>query len=174
MPHFWNSKELFAEAGSSLGVRSTGQLRLADRDRGRMAGAHPRRRSDAKVLSWRVPSRSSTILQGDRAVGEPLLEPNGKEREGYVPNVVYTVRRARAQWPTDHSVRARRSCHRFRYGPAGRNTRRHAARCRITPDDHYCRSFRFLPLRLCRQPAPAHFPLAAPDDDYAADPFLRS
>ena len=48
-------------ADLSLGVRPARQLRLADRDRGRLAGADPRRRPDAQVLrSARSCSTSTT------------------------------------------------------------------------------------------------------------------
>ncbi len=74
-----------------VGIHPARQLRLADRDRGRLAGAQPRRRPDAEVLHRRVPARSRR--SDARCIGrlrEPLLKPNENEREGYVPNVVYT------------------------------------------------------------------------------------
>ena len=75
---------------SALGIHPIGQLRLADRNRGRLAGAHARRRPDANLRDGRVlldledPARIIGRLES------PLLSPNVNEREGYVPNVVYS------------------------------------------------------------------------------------
>ena len=66
MPHFWYTKELIAKPTYSVGVRSARQLRLADRDRGRLARADPRRRSDAEVLHGRVPARPPRSIARDR------------------------------------------------------------------------------------------------------------
>ena len=50
-----------------LGVRPARQLRLADRDRRRLAGPHPRRRADAEVRPGRLPASTGTIPRASSA-----------------------------------------------------------------------------------------------------------
>ena len=52
------------QADVCLGVRAARQLRLADRDRGRLAGADARRRPDAQVRHGRLPARPATTRRG--------------------------------------------------------------------------------------------------------------
>ena len=66
MLHFWYTKELIAKPTYALGVRAARQLRLADRDRGRLAGPDPRRRPDAEVRHGRLPARPGRPLPRDR------------------------------------------------------------------------------------------------------------
>ena len=71
------------QADVSLGVRPARQLRLADRDRGGLAGADPRRRPDAQVRPW-APS-CSTCDDPSRVIGRleaPLLEPERQRARG--------------------------------------------------------------------------------------------
>ena len=56
--HFWNERASSSQADVPVGIGPARQLRIADRDRGRLAGAQPRRRPDAEVLHRRVPARS--------------------------------------------------------------------------------------------------------------------
>ena len=78
MPHFWYTQGADRQADVSLGVRAAGQLRLADRDRGRLAGADARRRADAEVRDGRVPARPRRPVARDRPAGDAAA---GAERE---------------------------------------------------------------------------------------------
>ena len=67
-------------ARSRLGAAPDRQLRLADRDGGRLAGDHPRRRADAAVRHRRLaagPRRSAAVIGQLR---EPLLDPEDAAR----------------------------------------------------------------------------------------------
>ena len=88
-PHFWSDPQLL-QAVESLGVRENRQLRLADRDRSRLAGHHSWRRPDAEVLHRRDPARFARSYKNYRPAQRATPKPEGNEREGYVPNVVYT------------------------------------------------------------------------------------
>ena len=55
-----------------------------------MAGAQPRRRADAKVLIGAFLLDLENPAKVIGRTSEPLLSPNENEREGYVPNVVYS------------------------------------------------------------------------------------
>ena len=63
--HFWNETQSASQASLSVGVHPAGELRLSHRDRGRMAGAQPRSRTDAKVLHRRFPARSRRSLESN-------------------------------------------------------------------------------------------------------------
>ena len=84
-PHFWYVRASCA-AGGAMGICSTGQLRVADRDRCGVAGFDPRGRPDAQycigaiLLDHADPSRVIGRLR------EPLIKPEADEREGYVPS----------------------------------------------------------------------------------------
>ena len=67
-----------APAGISLGTGSARQLRIADRDRCRLAGAQPRRRSDAEVLHRRVPAGSRRSFEGDRPSSRTAVEAESR------------------------------------------------------------------------------------------------
>ena len=67
---------------------------------------------------------------------EPLLKPNENEREGYVPNVVYTCGALLHNERTDHSLWSGRSRHGFRHRP----TRRGACCPRVEDGVEACRS----------------------------------
>ena len=76
---------------AALGAHPARQLRLAHRDRRRLAGAHPRRRADADatpsapmLLDLDDPTRSSATCPSR------CSSPTEDERDGYVPNVVYS------------------------------------------------------------------------------------
>ena len=60
-PHFWSDPQLLRRPAPCLGSGEDRQLRLADRDRGRLAGHHPRRRADAQILHRRAAARPATI-----------------------------------------------------------------------------------------------------------------
>ncbi len=90
-PHFWSEPQTPAPSHAAVGSGEDRQLRLAHRDRSRLAGHHPRRRPHAPILHRRDPARSGR--SDSQVIGElttPLIGPTGNEREGYVPNVVYT------------------------------------------------------------------------------------
>ena len=53
----------------------------------------------------------------------PLLEPNANEREGYVPNVVYSCGGARPRPRADHPLRDVGLRQHVRHGPARRRAR---------------------------------------------------
>ena len=75
---------------SSVGGVAARQLRPADRDRRRMAGAHPRRRPDAHVLHRRDPARPRRPDTDPRPAPATAAQPCADEQDGYVPNVVYS------------------------------------------------------------------------------------
>ena len=89
MLHFWYDKQLLLRR-LSLGVCAARQLRLADRDRAGWLRTH------ARVGSIRRYAIGAVLLDLNnpgRVIGrlpEPLLEPIPEERDGYVPNVVYS------------------------------------------------------------------------------------
>ena len=56
--HSWADVGAAPDPGAIVGDPAARQLRLADRDRRRLAGAHPRRRPDAHLLARRHPARS--------------------------------------------------------------------------------------------------------------------
>ena len=91
-PAFLERPAAPAPAASAVGSGEDRQLRLADRNRGRLAGHHPRRRRRcATTASARCCSTCDDPVQGDRpSSANRSLSPIGNEREGYVPNVVYT------------------------------------------------------------------------------------
>ena len=79
------------DAGISVGARPDRQLRAADRARRGLAAADPRRRRDAQIFDRRGAARQATIRP--RCIGrtsEPILAAKDQDREGYVPNVVYS------------------------------------------------------------------------------------
>ena len=65
------------------------ELWITDRNRCRLAGAQPRRWPHAAVLAAFLLGRDDSTKVIGR-LREPLLKPNEHEREGYVPNIVYT------------------------------------------------------------------------------------
>ncbi|HEX4613466.1 MAG TPA: hypothetical protein VH092_35115, partial [Urbifossiella sp.] len=81
-PYFWYSKAR-GPADVSVGVRAVGQLRVADRDGGGVAGADPRGRPDAAVRDGGVPARPGRPGAADRAAGGPAPGA-GRERAGGV------------------------------------------------------------------------------------------
>ena len=89
--YHWDGGTADPQAAVPVGVRADRQLRLADRARRGLAAADPRRRAGAPVLrSARCCSTRpipSKVLARSR---EPLVRPEPSDREGYVPNVVYT------------------------------------------------------------------------------------
>ncbi len=62
--HFWNERRC-SSSRLSLGTGPDRELRIAHRDRCRVAGAQPRCRPDAKVLHRRIPAGSRRSLQSD-------------------------------------------------------------------------------------------------------------
>ena len=74
-----------------LGADPARQLRLADRDRRGLAGAHPRRRPDAAATrSARCCSTSTTRPRSSAGCPAAARTATDDERDGYVPNVVYS------------------------------------------------------------------------------------
>jgi predicted GH43/DUF377 family glycosyl hydrolase len=73
-----------------MGIHPARKLRLADRDRSRLARNQSRRGSNAKVLygPFLLDRDDPTKVIG--RLPEPLIKPNANERDGYVPNVVYS------------------------------------------------------------------------------------
>ena len=66
MLNFWYTKQLLVEANAVLGVRAGRQLRLADRDGGRLARFEPRRGADPQILHRRLSARPHRSLARDR------------------------------------------------------------------------------------------------------------
>ena len=73
-----------------LAGHSDRQLRIANRNRGRLAASDSWCRTDAPLLYWCDAARSPEPCQRDRQTREPLIVPSDDERTGYVPNVVYS------------------------------------------------------------------------------------
>ncbi len=125
MPHFWYSKELIARptypwefvqlgnCGSPIETEA-GWLVLTH-------GVGPMRKYalGAFLLDRDDPSRVIGRLE------TPLLEPNANEREGYVPNVVYSCGALLARPRADHPLRDVGLRQHVRHRPARRRARRH-------------------------------------------------
>ena len=86
----WSGETLLQRSDRAVGDRADRQLRVADRDRSRLVGAHPRGRPVPRLLDLRDPARSRRPLSRPRTGPPPILQPEGADREGYVPNVVYS------------------------------------------------------------------------------------
>ena len=67
-------------ADQILGSRSARQLRVPDRDRSGMVGAHPRCRADANVQHRGHPAGSRRPHPSHRPIGQPLLSPSSASR----------------------------------------------------------------------------------------------
>ena len=120
MLHFWYTKELIAKptyawefvqlgnCGSPIETEA-GWLVLTH-------GVGPMRKyaMGAFLLDLDDPSRVIGRLE------EPLLEPNANEREGYVPNVVYSCGARRPQPRADHPLRDVRLRQHLRHDSARR------------------------------------------------------
>ena len=74
----------------TVGVRAGRQLRLAHRDRGRLAAADARRRARCAGTASGRCCWTSRSDEGDRPARSAALGPLPDERKGYVPNVVYS------------------------------------------------------------------------------------
>ena len=87
----WDRAEIDPGTQIRLAGHSARQLRLADRNRRRLAAHDAWSRTDAASIA-----SATTLLDRDdlrRVIAqtrEPLLVPNDEERSGYVPNVVYS------------------------------------------------------------------------------------
>ena len=77
-------------APRAVGADPARQLRIADRDIGRLARAHPRRRPDAPLRDRRDAARPRRPHPRHRPAERSRCSSRGGERDGYVPNVVYT------------------------------------------------------------------------------------
>ena len=89
--HFWNDVAELLSPAASMGAAADRQLRFADRD-ARPAGSCSRTAS-GRCGATRSARCCSTSTIRARVIGhlrEPLHRTRGNEREGYVPNVVYT------------------------------------------------------------------------------------
>ena len=75
------------EAWEALQLGNCGS---ANRNRRRLAGAHPRCRAHAHVQHRCDPARPRRSDPGARPAAQPLLSPAHDEQNGYVPNVVYS------------------------------------------------------------------------------------
>jgi len=74
-----------------MGVRTDRQLRVPDRARRGLAAVDPRRGASSQVFDRSSATRQGRSFQGFwRARASLSCVPNPSEREGYVPNVVYT------------------------------------------------------------------------------------
>ncbi len=125
MPHFWYSKELIAKptypwefvqlgnCGSPIETEA-GWLVLTH-------GVGPMRKyaMGAFLLDRDDPSRVIGRLE------TPLLEPNANEREGYVPNVVYSCGAVVARPRAGHPLRDVGLRQHVRHRPARRRAQRH-------------------------------------------------
>src|SRR4051794_34063446 len=73
---------------ASVGAAADWQLRLAHRDRRRLARAHARGRADAPLCDRGAAARPERTHARNRLLA--VAHHRTREREGYVPNVVYT------------------------------------------------------------------------------------
>ncbi|MEK8108328.1 hypothetical protein NKG94_31715 [Micromonospora sp. M12] len=85
----WQARPV-ARTERELGVDPGRQLRLTDRDRRRLARPHPRCRADAPVRDRCAPARPAPARAGRRAPARCVSRTRGDDRDGYVPNVVYS------------------------------------------------------------------------------------
>ena len=88
--HHWNDVAELYRPQHPWELLQIGNCGSPHRNRGGLAGAHARRRSDAPLRDRRDAAGPRAIRARDRAPATPLIEPDESEREGYVPNVVYT------------------------------------------------------------------------------------
>ena len=86
----WDGGQCVPAAGVSLGVRSDRQLRLTHRAGRRLAVVDAWRRAGAEIFDRSGSAGQERSRQGSCPAREPLVRPEPTEREGYVPNVVYT------------------------------------------------------------------------------------
>ncbi len=87
----WAEPRLIHEPSTRVGDAPGRQLRTADRDRSRLAGPHPRRRTDAQsTRSGRCCSTSMTRAGSSAGWSGRCWNPIADEQDGYVPNVVYS------------------------------------------------------------------------------------
>ena len=89
MSIYWEHHEVLMEP-EAPGVYSDRQLRLALGNRGWLARHDPRGRRHAQLLHRRRSARSRDPRRVIGRLRQPLLEPLDHERDGYVPNVVYS------------------------------------------------------------------------------------
>jgi len=69
--HFWHTRQPLIEANLLVGIRADRQLRFSHRDRGRLAGAEPRRRTNAQILHRGLPPRPGRSLARHRTYATP-------------------------------------------------------------------------------------------------------
>ena len=86
----WTECVALPAADRGVGGAPTRKLRFANRNRRGLAGADPRRRTDAHLQHRRDPARSRRPDPGARPAATAAAEPGADEQNGYVPNVVYS------------------------------------------------------------------------------------
>ena len=89
-PSYVGRRPIFSLTGVSLGVRADRQLRLPHRAGRLLAVADPRGRTGQEIFDRGGSSRQEDPCKILARSSEPLVRPEPSEREGYVPNVVYT------------------------------------------------------------------------------------
>ena len=77
-PYIWSEVGTLPTADRGLGGAAARQLRAAHRDRGRVAGAHPRRRPDADLSHRGDPARPGGSDPGHRPVAAAAAESRGR------------------------------------------------------------------------------------------------
>ena len=88
---FWHETEKIQEPRAPLGTRPARQLWVAAGDRSRLVGDHPWRGRDAAVHPRERSSSTSRTRVGSSATSRSRCwNQIGDERDGYVPNVVYS------------------------------------------------------------------------------------
>ena len=77
-PRRWEERIGMPDADDIVGGRSTRQLRVADRDRGGLAGAHPRRRSHAHLQHRGHPARPRRPHSDHRPAARAAPQPSSR------------------------------------------------------------------------------------------------
>ena len=85
-PHYWSDSQVLLRPAGTVGVREDRKLRVAHRNRSRLAGDHPRRRPHAQVLHRGSTARPARSDEGHRPLART---PPGARR--------HRKRRLRAQ-----------------------------------------------------------------------------
>jgi predicted GH43/DUF377 family glycosyl hydrolase len=89
--HFWNERRLLLKPEFPWELVQIGNCGSPIETEAGWLVLEPRSRADAPVLHWRLPARSGSSPR--KVLGrlrEPIMTPEPSEREGYVPNVVYS------------------------------------------------------------------------------------
>ena len=122
--HFWHATQLVLKPAFPVGVHPVGQLRLAHRDRRRLARAQPRRGADAQVLHRRVSAGPGRSDQGDRPPARAADQAQRKRARGLRAQRGLFLRQPPARPAARHPLRHVRLRHHLRHAVPGRGAGR--------------------------------------------------